>query len=202
MPRLCPRTCDPVARRRGRHRPPPCRARRARRLARDHHEAMMSRLFSGPQSSARQQIRINSGRTKAAGPPANHGRLSWARQLNGNDNSNHQTRERGFSHAEGAGRSADCFASARGLKRPAPAVLPTIVGVKKCAVYRDGDGQFRVIEFFLPADLLTKLRRPIEIQFLEGEELVTAQQFDEAISSGFLNRASASPDKLRRAKSD
>ncbi len=85
---------------------------------------------------------------------------------------------------------------------PPPAVLPAIVGVKKSAVYRDGDGQFRIIEFFLPADLLTKLRRPIEIQFLEGEELVTAPQFDEAISSGFFNRASASPNHLRRDKGD
>ena len=119
-------------------------------------------------------------------------------------------RERQFESANTRTRFFSCGGRwpIRGLFRkrprleadPPPAVLPTIVGVKKCAVYRDGDGQFRVIEFFLPADLLTKLRRPIEIQFLEGEELVTAQQFDEAISSGFLNRASASPDNLRRAR--
>ena len=55
-----------------------------------------------------------------------------------------------------------------------------IVGVKKSALYPDGRGQFRVIDFFLPADLLTDLRRPIEIQFLEGEELVGAEEFRES----------------------
>ena len=74
---------------------------------------------------------------------------------------------------------------------PSTAVPATIVGLKKTAVYRDYTGQFRVIEFFLPADLVTKLRRPIEIQFLEGEELVTAQQFGQAINSGFLTQSSS-----------
>ena len=74
---------------------------------------------------------------------------------------------------------------------PPTAVPATIVGLKKTAVYRDYTGQFRVIEFFLPADLVTKLRRPIEIQFLEGEEFVTAQQFGQAINSGFLTQSSS-----------
>ena len=74
------------------------------------------------------------------------------------------------------------------------AIPRAVVGIKKSAVYRDRGGQFRVIEFFLPADLLTKLRRPIEFQFMEGEELVTAEQLGEAIGSRFLNRASTLPN--------
>ena len=62
-----------------------------------------------------------------------------------------------------------------------------IVGVKKSAVYRDGRGQFRVIDFFLPADLLTDLGRPVEIQFLEGEELVSAAKFEKVINVNFVN---------------
>ena len=69
----------------------------------------------------------------------------------------------------------------------------TIVGVKKSAVFRDRRGQFRVIDFFLPADVLTDLRRPIEIQFLEGEELVSAEKFEEVISVNFLGVESDAP---------
>lgn len=79
----------------------------------------------------------------------------------------------------------------------APAA-PAVVGIKKSAMYRDATGEFRVIEFFLPADLLTKLRRPIEIQFLEGEELVTVEQFGEAINSRFFSGVSCLPDNTAR----
>ena len=77
-----------------------------------------------------------------------------------------------------------------GTGSPAESSTPAgeaIVGVRKSAVYRDGRGQFRVIDFFLPADLLTDLGRPVEIQFLEGEELVSAAKFAKAINVNFVN---------------
>jgi hypothetical protein len=69
-------------------------------------------------------------------------------------------------------------------KGPAPAG-GQIVGVKKSAIYKDGCGQIRTIDLFLPADLLTELARPLDLKFLDGEELVTAEQLSRAIASNF-----------------
>jgi hypothetical protein len=60
-----------------------------------------------------------------------------------------------------------------------------IVGAKKRAVYADQRGNLRVIEFFLPTDVLADMRQPIDIRFLEGEERVRADQLQVAIRINF-----------------
>jgi hypothetical protein len=68
-----------------------------------------------------------------------------------------------------------------------PSLAPRrqVVGVKKSAVCKDARGQLRTIDFFLPADLLTELARPIDIKFLDGDEPVTADELGKAIRSNF-----------------
>jgi hypothetical protein len=68
---------------------------------------------------------------------------------------------------------------------PSPAPRRQVVGVKKSAVCKDARGQLRTIDFFLPADLLTRLAKPLDIQFLDGDEPVTADELGEAIRSNF-----------------
>ena len=75
-------------------------------------------------------------------------------------------------------------------RTPAPAELSpaaqrTVVGVKRSAVCKDARGQLRTIDFFLPADLLTELARPLHIKFLDGDEPVTADELGSAIRSNF-----------------
>ena len=60
-----------------------------------------------------------------------------------------------------------------------------IVGAKKCAVFVDRRGRLRVIELFLPTDVLADMRQPIEIRFLEGEEGVRSDQMKSDISKNF-----------------
>jgi hypothetical protein len=73
------------------------------------------------------------------------------------------------------------------LRSPSDAVQGAIVIGKKSAVYRDRRGQLRVIEFFLPPDLLAEMQSPIEIQFLEGEEFISAEQFHKSMHVNFRN---------------
>ncbi len=78
------------------------------------------------------------------------------------------------------------------LRAPAPVVPPParrqpVVGVKKSAVCKDARGQLRTIDLFLPADLMTELSRPLDIKFLDGDELVTADEIGKAIRSNFSN---------------
>lgn len=60
-----------------------------------------------------------------------------------------------------------------------------VVGAKKCAVFVDRRGQLRVIELFLPTDVLADMRQPIEIRFLEGEEGLRFEQLASGISNNF-----------------
>lgn len=102
------------------------------------------------------------GRTKPAGPPVKSREVVMGAPIERERESESANTRTGFFSC---GRRWPMRALFRRRPRieadPPAAVLPAIVGVKKSAVYSDGDGQFRIIEFFLPADLLTKLRRPI-----------------------------------------
>ncbi len=60
-----------------------------------------------------------------------------------------------------------------------------VVGAKKCAVFVDRRGRLRVIELYLPTDVLADMRQPIEVRFLEGEEDIRADQIKHGISSNF-----------------
>ncbi len=60
-----------------------------------------------------------------------------------------------------------------------------VVGVKKCAVFVDRRGRLRVIELYLPTDVLADMRQPIEIRFLEGEEAVRSEQMKHGIRINF-----------------
>ncbi len=60
-----------------------------------------------------------------------------------------------------------------------------VVGAKKRAVFVDRRGHLRVIELFLPTDVLADMRQPIEIRFLEGEEDIRSEQLVSGISNNF-----------------
>ncbi len=77
-------------------------------------------------------------------------------------------------HTETPVADADCNSEAR-----------AVVGAKKRAVFVDRRGRLRVIELFLPTDVLTDMRQPIEIRFLEGEEKLRSEQLENSISHNF-----------------
>jgi hypothetical protein len=60
-----------------------------------------------------------------------------------------------------------------------------VVGAKKRAVFVDRRGRLRIIELFLPTDVLADMRQPIEIRFLEGKEDLQFEQFKNGISNNF-----------------
>jgi hypothetical protein len=60
-----------------------------------------------------------------------------------------------------------------------------VVGAKKRAVFVDRRGRLRLIELYLPTDVLADMRQPIEIRFLEGEEAVGSEQMQHGIVCNF-----------------
>ncbi len=60
-----------------------------------------------------------------------------------------------------------------------------VVGAKKRAVFVDCRGRLRLIELYLPTEVLADMRQPIEIRFLEGEEAVRSEQMQHRISLNF-----------------
>jgi hypothetical protein len=185
LPRFRPRTRHPLARRRRHHRPPAGRPRFARRIVGGDARAGVTK---------RLRVRLR------ASPRGARQSSAQAEHLNGSARATRSTVVRGSRGlSNGWRRLARMLLpppAPSGTRLPAgssTAAGGAIVGVKKSALYRDGRGQFRVIDFFLPADLLTDLTRPIEIQFLEGEELVSAENFAKVISVNFGSRESRGP---------
>ncbi len=78
------------------------------------------------------------------------------------------------------------------LVEPPPPSRRTVVGVRKAAVCRDAQGALRRIDFLLPADLVGELSRPLDIQFLDGDEPVTAEEVGKAVRSSFVTSKGAS----------
>jgi hypothetical protein len=68
---------------------------------------------------------------------------------------------------------------------PSPAAYQPIIGIRKSAVCKDARGELRVLELFLPADLVAELARPLDIKFLDGDQPVTADQLGKAIRANF-----------------
>ncbi len=60
-----------------------------------------------------------------------------------------------------------------------------VVGAKTSAVFVDRSGHLRVIELYLPTDVLADMRQPIELRFLEGEEGIRSDQMKHGISTNF-----------------
>ena len=60
-----------------------------------------------------------------------------------------------------------------------------VVGTKKRAVFVDRRGRLRLIELYLPTEVLADMRQPIEIRFLEGEEAVRSEQMQRRIELNF-----------------
>ncbi len=69
-----------------------------------------------------------------------------------------------------------------------PAASRHIVGVRKFAICKDARGQLRRIDLILPVDLVRDLSRPLDIEFLDGGETVTAEILGKAIRSNFQQR--------------
>ncbi len=78
------------------------------------------------------------------------------------------------------------------LVEPKPPSRRPIVGVRKAAICRDAQGVLRRIDLFLPADLVGDLSRPLDIQFLDGDEPVTAEEVGKAVRSSFVTSKGAS----------
>ena len=68
---------------------------------------------------------------------------------------------------------------------PPTKVDKTIVGIRKSAVCKDARGELRTVHLFLPADLVEELARPLDIQFLDGDEPVTADELGKVIRANF-----------------
>lgn len=78
------------------------------------------------------------------------------------------------------------------LAQSPPLPRQQVVGVRKSAVCRDARGELRRIDLFLPLDLVGELSRPIDIRFLDGDKVVTADEVGRAVKSSFVKDGGAS----------
>ncbi len=73
-----------------------------------------------------------------------------------------------------------------GLKRRPPPRRASVVGVRKTALCRDACGGLRRIDFLLPGDLVAQLSRPLDIEFVDGDQPLTADEISKAVQANFL----------------
>ena len=62
----------------------------------------------------------------------------------------------------------------------------SVVGVRKTALCRDACGGLRRIDFLLPGDLVAQLSRPLDIEFVDGDQPLTADEISKAVQANFL----------------